>query len=209
MSVAIIDYKAGNLRNVQKSIEKFDVRADIISDGSDLVNYDAIILPGVGSYFHGIRNLTNANFKDTLRKQVLVEKKPLLGICLGMQLMGSYGTEGGESYGLDLIPFKVKKLDSKKLRLPHIGWNDLIKIRDSKILDNIPDKSDFYFVHSYCVSDIDEKYICGKSLYGNSFPALIENENIFGAQFHPEKSQKYGLQIIRNFLEYSKKYQKC
>jgi len=205
MKVAIINYKAGNLRNVQKSIQKFGVSADFISNGSDLIYYDAIILPGVGSYFHGMNNLIKSNFKDFIRNQVLIEKKPFLGICLGMQLMGSFGDEGGQSEGLDLIPFKVKKLNSKNLRLPHIGWNDLKKTNHSKILENIPDNSDFYFVHSFVASDIEAKYVCGESYYGSIFPSLIENENIFGVQFHPEKSQKYGLKIIENFLNFSKK----
>lgn len=206
MKVAIVNYKAGNLRNVQKSIQKFGIFAEVVSNGSDLINYDAIILPGVGSYFHGMNNLIRSNFKGFIRKQVLIEKKPFLGICLGMQLMGSFGDEGGKSKGLDLIPFKVKKLDSKNLRLPHIGWNDLKKTNHSKILKNIPDNSDFYFVHSFVASEIDAKYVCGESYYGTSFPSFIEKDNIFGAQFHPEKSQKYGLQIIENFLNFTKKY---
>ena len=205
MKVAIIDYCAGNLRNVQKSIEKFDVVADIISNGSDLMKYDSIILPGVGSYFYGMKNLINLNFKEILRDAVLKEKKPFLGICLGMQLMGSFGEEGGDSEGLNLLPFKVKPFDKRELRLPHIGWNNVKKIKDSEILKNIPDESDFYFVHSFYVSDIAKQNTCGMSNYGINFPAVIEHKNIFGTQFHPEKSQKYGLLIIKNFLDFSRR----
>tara|TARA_A100001388_G_C28771978_1_gene504487 strand:- start:1047 stop:1670 length:624 start_codon:yes stop_codon:yes gene_type:complete len=205
MKVAIIDYNAGNLRNVQKAIERFDVVADIISNGSELIKYDAIVLPGVGSYFHGMKNLVNLNFKEILKEEVLKEKKPFLGICLGMQLMGSFGEEGGNSEGLNLLPFNVKPFDNRKLRLPHIGWNDVKRIKDSVILKNIPDESDFYFVHSFYVSDIAKQNICGTATYGINFPAVIEHKNIFGTQFHPEKSQTYGLLIIKNFLDFSKR----
>ena len=205
MKVAIIDYEAGNLRNVQKAIEKFNYKAEIISDGKDLEFFDSIVLPGVGSYYHGMKKLIERNFKKFLREEVLIKKKPFLGICLGMQLMGSKGEEGEICEGLNLIPFEVKSFNVPKLRIPHIGWNNVKKISNSKLFNEIPDESDFYFVHSYYVDQIEKKYISGICEYGIEFAAAIESGNIYGTQFHPEKSQKYGLQIIENFLKISSK----
>ena len=132
-----------------------------------------------------------------------LNKIPFLGICLGMQLMGSKGQEGGICEGLNILPFEVKPFDISELRNPHIGWNNVKKNADSKLLHNVPDQSDFYFVHSYHLDQIEKKYITGVCDYGIEFPAVIEYKNIFGTQFHPEKSQKYGLQIIENFIKIS------
>ena len=201
MKVAIIDYEAGNLRNVQKAVEKFNIDAEIVSDGKELIHFDSIILPGVGSFYHGMNKLIERNFKKCIREEVLVKKKPFLGICLGMQLMGKKGEEGETCEGLNLLPFEVKQFDDSELRIPHIGWNNLKKNSNSRLLFNIPDNSDFYFVHSYCIDTIEKKYVSGVCEYVIEFVAAIEFENIFGTQFHPEKSQKYGLKIIENFLK--------
>ena len=201
MKVAIIDYEAGNLRNVQKAIEKFNIDAEIVSEGRELVNFDSIILPGVGSFYHGMKKLIERDFKQFIREEVLVKKKPFLGICLGMQLMGKKGEEGKTCEGLDLLPFEVKHFGYSKLRIPHIGWNNIEKNPNSKLLYDIPDNSDFYFVHSYRIDKIEKKYVSGICEYGIEFVAAIEFENIFGTQFHPEKSQQYGLKIIENFLK--------
>ncbi len=203
MKVAIIDYEAGNLRNVQKAIEKFNINAEIISDGEELVHYDSIVLPGVGSFYHGMNKLIERNFKKLIREEVLVKKKPFLGICLGMQLMGKKGEEGETCEGLNILPFEVKHFGDTKLRIPHIGWNNIKKNPNSKLLYDIPDNSDFYFVHSYHIDKIEKKYVSGICEYGIEFVAAIESENIFGTQFHPEKSQQYGLKIIENFLKIS------
>ncbi len=205
MKVAIIDYQAGNLRNVQKAIEKFNVIAEIVSDGKDLKSFDAIVLPGVGSYFYGMKKLIDLKFKDPIREEVLGKKKPFLGICLGMQLIGSKGEEGETCEGLNLIPFEVKPFDFQNLSIPHIGWNNLTQKSKSQLFNNIPDNADFYFVHSFYASKINKKYVSGICNYGINFPASIEFQNIYGTQFHPEKSQKYGLQIIKNFLKISLK----
>ncbi len=203
MKVAIIDYEAGNLRNVQKAIEKFQCKAEIISNGEDLQNFDSIVLPGVGSFYHGMKKLYERNFNKFLKQEVLIKKKPILGICLGMQLIGSKGEEGKICEGLNLIPFEVRSFNVSELRIPHIGWNNVKINSNSKLFKNVPDESDFYFVHSYHVAQIEKKYISGCCEYGIQFPAAIESENIFGTQFHPEKSQKYGLRIIENFLQIS------
>ena len=202
MRVAIVDYQAGNLRNVQKAVERLKHRADIARTGDALASADAIILPGVGAFAHGMENLARAGFVDALRGEVLEKGKPVLGICLGMQLLGTRGFEGGESAGLGLLPMSVQRFDTArcKLRLPHNGWNSVAVRRETNLFKGVPEGADFFFVHSYHVVCDDESMVAARCEYGYAFAAALERENVFATQFHPEKSQRHGLRVLENFL---------
>ena len=165
MKVAIIDYEAGNLRNVQKAIEKFNIIAEIVSDAKDLKTFDAIVLPGVGSFFYGMKKLNDLKFVDAIKEEVLEKKKPFLGICLGMQLIGSKGEEGKNCEGLNLLPFEVKQFDLQNLSIPHIGWNNLTQKSKSKLFINIPD------LKSFTKSFISFSVI----FFGTFFKSLLNN----------------------------------
>lgn len=202
MKVAIVDYQAGNLRNVQKAVEHLKRKAEIVRRGEELVGADAIILPGVGAFGHGMKNLGNAGFVEALRTEVLEKGKPLLGICLGMHLLGTRGFEDGERPGLALIPMSIPRFDFSKcsIRLPHNGWNSIAINPESVLFEGVPQGADFYFVHSYHVVCEDETMVTARCDYGYPFAAAIEHGNIFATQFHPEKSQRYGLKLLDNFL---------
>jgi len=202
MRVAIVDYQAGNLRNVQKAVERLKRAAYIVQRGEDLAKADVIILPGVGAFGHGMVNLARAGFVEALRHEVLEKGKPLLGICLGMHLLGTRGFEGGERSGLGLLPMSVPRFDLSKrsVRLPHNGWNSVTIKQDSILFKGVPEGADFYFVHSYHVVCDHESMVAARCDYGYLFAAAVEHENIFATQFHPEKSQRHGLRLLDNFL---------
>jgi glutamine amidotransferase len=207
MQIAIIDYKAGNLRNVQKAIEYLGHSASVVSSGAEVTGMDAIILPGVGAFGQGMENLTAAGFVGALRSEVLEKGKPLLGICLGMHLLGEIGYEGGIIQGLNLLPMTVPRFNTVGcgvIKLPHIGWNSVDIMPGSILFEGIPQGGDFYFVHSYHVVCNDDSFVTARCDYCYSFVAAVERENIFATQFHPEKSQRYGLRVIENFLRYCK-----
>jgi glutamine amidotransferase len=204
MKVAIVDYQAGNLRNVQKAVERLKHRANIAQSGAALAGADAIILPGVGAFAHGMENLARAGFVDALRREVLENGKPVLGICLGMQLLGTRGFEGGNTPGLDLLRMSVQRFDAArcKARLPHNGWNSVTIRRETRLFKGVPDGADFFFVHGYHVVCDDESIVAARCEYGYPFAAALERENVFATQFHPEKSQRYGVRVLENFLAY-------
>ncbi len=204
MNVSIIDYDAGNLRNVQKIIEKIGHKTFVAKSPDELAKADAIVLPGVGSFHKGSHNLHESGLLDAMRFYVLEKKKPFLGICLGMQLIAEGGDEGGRSEGLGFIPVEIHRLRAEQsgLRLPHIGWNAVTFKENSILFNGIPQGADFYFVHSYFVDFLDAKYVSATCEYGHVFAAAIEYGNIFAVQFHPEKSQRYGELLMMNFLTY-------
>jgi glutamine amidotransferase len=195
--IAIIDYGMGNSTSVLKGLKKIGVNAFITSNVSDIESSSKIVLPGVGAYGDGVKHLQELGLFSKIRDEVLEKKKPFLGICLGMQLIGKSSEESKGVEGLFLLDFEVVRFQTNE-KIPHVGWNSLYKKRESKLFQNISDRSDFYFVHSFHVrSDIDETI--GESLHGYNFTSVIEKGNIFGTQFHPEKSQKFGLEILKNF----------
>lgn len=202
--IAIIDYEIGNTLSVKNAIEKLGYECEITNDKSKINKSKKIILPGVGSFEKGIYNLKKYNLIKILNEEIIVKNKKILGICLGFQLMCKSSEEFGHFEGLGWLDLKVTKINSNGLRLPHVGWNKItINKSETKFFSNITNNQMLYFNHSYAVKEnISEKFsdviTCE---YGENFIAAIKYENIFGIQPHPEKSQKQGLQIIKNFIE--------
>lgn len=200
-NIVIIDYGMGNLRSVQKAFEHVGVDALITRDPTIIQNASKIVLPGVGAFKDAMHNLRELGLIDVLNDVILQEKKPFLGICLGMQLIATKSYEFGETQGLGWIDAQIVRFPDSDLKIPHVGWNNLSFTNSSPLFENIPDNSDFYFVHSYYF-DADDTYATGICDYGTQFIASVQKENIFATQFHPEKSQKHGLAIIENFSKF-------
>jgi glutamine amidotransferase len=203
MKIAIIDYELGNLRSVYGAVEKLGHQAYITNDIEKLEEADKLILPGVGAFEDGMKNLNNLSLIEPLTKLVFNEKKPILAICLGFQLLANESHEFGRHKGLGWIDAEVKKIDTKNsdLRVPHVGWNDLFMSRDCILWESIPEDALFYYVHSFQVSCASDNIVVGKCIYGTEFTSAIQQENIYATQFHPEKSQYYGLEVLKNFIE--------
>ena len=196
--IAIINYGMGNLRSVQAGLEHVGQEAFITDDPKEVANAPAVVLPGVGAFGDAITRLEETGLGDAFREAVR-SGKPCLGICLGLQLLFSESEEGGLYRGLDIIPGKVVRF-SNQLKVPHMGWNQLdIRKPDMLIFNGIPDESYMYFVHSYYVQPEDPEVIATATDYGISFTSMIAKDNLFATQFHPEKSQAVGLQLLRNF----------
>lgn len=204
VNIKVIDYGMGNIQSVKNAFELLECNVQVIDNPSEIKNADGIILPGVGAFANAIRNLEEKEFINPLKEAVLEQKIPLLGICLGMQLLADSSEERGYNKGLSFIPGDICKIPQKnEYRLPHVGWNDLSIIKDSHLLKNITDKSCFYFVHSYRF-ECDEEYVTATTYYGQNINAVVQKDHIFGVQFHPERSQKKGFHLINNFLDYVK-----
>jgi len=203
--VVIIDYGMGNLFSVKNALEAIGVEAKISNEPDDLRRAEQIILPGVGAFPDGMKNLKNLDIIPILEEEVLEKKKPFLGICLGAQLLATQGEEHQLTDGLGWIKGRVRRfqVDESKFRIPHIGWNDVFPKKDNILFKNVHPPI-FYFVHSYHLVPEDQSVIVATSEYGETFAAALQKENIFGVQFHPEKSQKNGLRILENFLAYKK-----
>lgn len=203
MKVLIVDYGMSNLGSVKRSFEECGAEVLITDDHKDLKLATHIVLPGVGTFLKGMESLRAHGWVDSIRKAILVDRIPFLGICLGMQLMASEGEEGGIVKGLGLISGKVVRLkkDSLKSRIPHVGWNEVCLVRDSPLFYNIRNNSDFYFVHSYHFLPDNHKNIIATTPYCGGFVSGIAVGNVFGVQFHPEKSSREGFQVIRNFIK--------
>lgn len=197
--IAVVDYGLGNLRSVAGAVKRVGFNPVITSDPAVLRSADKLILPGVGAFGDGMRSIRERGLDTILDELVLVEKKPVLGICLGFQLMARSSAEFGEHTGLGWIEADVVRMDVD-FRLPHVGWNDLVQRRKSLLFDEIPDEALFYYVHSYHVKCTDPALVTGECGYGRMFTASIEKDNVFGTQFHPEKSQRWGLELMHNFL---------
>ena len=203
--VVIIDYGMGNLFSVKNALEAIGAEAKISNEPDDLRRAEQIILPGVGAFPDGMKNLKNLDIIPILEEEVLEKKKPFLGICLGAQLLATQGEEHQLTDGLGWIKGRVRRfqVDESKFRIPHIGWNDVFPKKDNILFKNVHPPI-FYFVHSYHLVPEDQSVIVATSEYGETFAAALQKENIFGVQFHPEKSQKNGLRILENFLAYKK-----
>jgi imidazole glycerol-phosphate synthase subunit HisH len=206
MNVVIVDYDSGNISSVINSFNEVvedNVNIKVTSDLNKIKSSDKVILPGQGSFKSCVDALNNINgLVDTLNEFVTIHKKPLLGICVGLQMFADIGYEETETKGLAWIAGRVSKIDNQngKFKLPHIGWNEINIIKDSKIFKGIENNSHMYFVHSYEFIPEDKNVISAITDYSSSIVCSVEKENIFGTQFHPEKSDKLGLQIIKNFI---------
>jgi len=202
----LVDCNLGNLRNVQKAFEKIGEEAIISNNINDIEKADGLILPGVGAFPEAMKNIHSLELFNVLRDQVLNKKKPILGICLGMQLLGKEGYENERCEGLNFLPMIIKKLEINinEYRLPHIGWNNITIKKSAPLFEGLPDNPDFYFVHSYHSICDDSNIVSATCDYGQIFVVAVQYENIFGVQFHPEKSQEYGLKILKNFVKYVK-----
>ena len=199
--VTIIDYMMGNLRSVAKAFEFVGCKVCVSNKKEDLRAADFLVLPGVGAFAKGINNLKNLGIIDILKEEVIEKKKLFLGICLGMQLLARESFEDGNHRGLNWVQATVKKFDkNKKIRVPHMGWNEVQTTKDNILFSDIGENPVFYFIHSYHLVCDDKKIITATCEYGERFPAVIQNNNIFATQFHPEKSQKEGLQLSKNFV---------
>ncbi len=199
MKVLVIDYEMGNLGSVKRSFEECGAEVLVSEDPGQIKSATHLVLPGVGSFRDGMNNLKRKNWIPKIQEAVS-DGIPVLGICLGMQLLASTGLEGGETAGLGLIPGKVERLTSQSERIPHVGWNEVSQNRPSSLLKTIPNGTDFYFVHSYHFIPVDPAHILSKTPYCGEFVSAVESKNVFGVQFHPEKSSKPGFQLFRNFL---------
>jgi imidazole glycerol-phosphate synthase subunit HisH len=207
MNVTIVDYNSGNISSVINSFEevaKDKVNIEVTSDLDRIKTSDKIVLPGQGSFKSCIDALNNINgLVDALSEFVISNKKPLLGICVGFQMFADIGYEESETKGLGWIQGKVSKIDNQngKYKLPHIGWNQINIVKDSNIYKGIENNSHMYFVHSYEFIPEDKNVISATTDYSSNIVCSVEKENIFGTQFHPEKSDKIGLQVINNFIK--------
>ena len=207
MNVTIVDYNSGNISSVINSfteVAKGAVNLEVTSDLKKIKSSDKVVLPGQGSFKSCIDALNSINgLSDTLSEFVMIDKKPLFGICVGLQMFADVGYEETETKGLGWISGKVSKIDNKngKYKLPHIGWNQINIVKDSKIFKDVENNSHMYFVHSYELIPEDKNVISAITDYSSNIVCSVEKENIFGTQFHPEKSDKIGLKIIDNFIK--------
>ena len=206
MNVTIVDYQSGNISSVINSFKKVaknKVKIEVTTDSNKIKLSDKLILPGQGSFKSCVESLNSIKgLQDTLKEFAIINKKPLLGICVGLQMFADVGYEEAETKGLGWIPGKVSKIDNQngKFKLPHIGWNEIEIIKESKIFKEIHNKSHMYFVHSYEFIPEDKSVILATTNYSSKIVCSVEKDNLFGTQFHPEKSDKEGLKIIENFL---------
>ena len=206
MNITIVDYKSGNISSVINSfieVAKDKVKIEVTSDINKIKSSDKVVLPGQGSFKSCVEGLSNIKgLVDTLNEFVITNKKPLLGICVGLQMFADIGFEEAETKGLGWISGKVSKIDHQngKYKLPHIGWNQINIVKESKIFKGIENNAHMYFVHSYEFVPDDKNVISATTDYSSNVVCAVEKENIFGTQFHPEKSDKIGLKIIDNFI---------
>ena len=202
--LVIIDYGIGNLGSIRNMLKKIGVESLISSDRSDIQKAKKLILPGVGSFDHGMSKLVEAGFVDVLNEKVIHQKTPILGICLGVQLFTKKSEEGKLNglgwFDAETVKFDLGK-DAGNKKIPHMGWNDVTCDPYSRLFKGMYPDPRFYFVHSYHLKAADTKEVCCKSVYAYEFAAGLEKENIVGVQFHPEKSHKFGMKVLNNFCE--------
>jgi imidazole glycerol-phosphate synthase subunit HisH len=210
MRVGVIDYGVGNLGSVIRALEELRVTPVLITRAIDMQTADSLILPGVGNFADCAKLLYDGGWVQALRDEVQVDGKPLLGICLGMQLLATTSMEGSEgntamgSLGLGFIPGRVESLRALgcSLRLPHVGWNEVTYQAESRgLFEGIPNSTDFYFVHSYAFVPDDSADIFASTVYGIPVTAAVRRDHVWGTQFHPEKSSRAGFRLLRNFIE--------
>ena len=196
--IAIIDYNVGNLHNLKNALDHLGLPGKIVRDAVELPDASHIILPGVGAFKAAMEHLRQAGMEDAVRERVAAGI-PFLGVCVGHQLLFEESEEDGLHEGLGLLRGRIVRFRSETLKIPQIGWNQVIWQREDPLTAGIPDRSYFYFVHSYHAVTSDEADTLGIAEYGEPFPAVVRHGNVWGAQFHPEKSQNAGLRLLKNF----------
>jgi len=201
--LVIIDYGMGNLRSVEKKLLNFLPNIQISSDPGQIKEADKLVLPGVGHFGKAVNNIKNLGLWEIINEVVLLKKKPVLGICLGMQLMAKYSLEGNAKgfgwFDADVVRLKVE--DNLKYKIPHMGWNNVVAVKPSILFEEIPSNSEFYFVHTFHVKSNTQQDILSLTDYESFFVSAFEKDNIFGVQFHPEKSHIMGEKLLSNFLK--------
>jgi imidazole glycerol-phosphate synthase subunit HisH len=201
MKIVILDYGMGNINSIKKRLVKLGINPTISADASEIKKADKLILPGIGHFSQAMQRLNDLNLVDILNEEVLIKKKPILGICLGMQLLAKYSEEGNVNglgwFDADIVKFNIK--DTFKYKVPHVGWNQIQLKKQSVIMNGIEDLSEFYFVHSYFCKCNNEADVLNNTDHESIFASAIEKENIFGVQYHPEKSHSVGEKLIENF----------
>jgi glutamine amidotransferase len=204
--ITIIDYGMGNLGSIANMLKKVGAEAVITSDKSAIEKAEKLILPGVGAFDNGMKNLSQLGLLETLNRKVLEDKTPVLGICLGMQLL-TRGSEEGDRPGLGWINAETVKFRFEKsntaLKVPHMGWNSITIKQESNLFEGMHEELRFYFVHSYYVRCSEESDILATTNYGSDFTSSVRRDNIVGTQFHPEKSHKFGMKVFKNFVNTS------
>ena len=203
IKVCILDYGSGNVKSVFNLLSSLIDDVVVSNEPIMIANASHIILPGVGAFGSAMRKIKETLPLDTLEQEILTKKKPFLGICVGMQVMASIGVEFGEHSGLGWIEGRVDKMEIKGLPLPHVGWNNVISKKESPLLEGLGNDPDFYFVHSYAFNVKNPESQLASTIYGEEFCSVIQHENLFGVQFHPEKSQRTGIKLMKNFLSIS------
>ena len=202
--IAIVDYGLGNIKAFANIYKQLNVPLIVAKTAADLNDATKIILPGVGAFDHAIQQFNASGLRDRVEQLVLVEKKPLIGICVGMQMLAS-GSEEGKEQGLNWIRGYVRKLDASLIkyttRLPHMGWNDVQRRKESPLLKGLQNESAFYFLHSFYFDCQDSDSVLATASYGSEFAAIVNHQNIFGIQCHPEKSHESGIAVLRNFAD--------
>ncbi len=202
--ITIVDYKVGNLGSIINMLKKIGVKSKLATTEDDIINAEKLILPGVGAFDTGMQSIIKTGLLDVLNEKVLIQQTPVLGICLGAQLMCN-GSEEGKEKGLGWFNADVKKFQFKKeetYKTPHIGWNYADLKKNSRLFTNIYDDPRFYFVHSYYMKSNQDCITLTQTEYGEIFVSSLEKENILGVQFHPEKSHKFGMKLLENFNKY-------
>jgi glutamine amidotransferase len=198
--LAVIDYGLGNLRSICAALERLAVPYERTADVARIRAADGLIIPGVGAFQDGMRNLDGRGLIPVLSSLVLEQQRPVLGICLGFQLMSREGHEFGRAEGLGWLDSEVVRMEpTEGLRIPHVGWNDCVQQKPSALFADVPPDALFYFTHSYHVECRDSADVIASSDHGHSFVAAVQRGHIFGTQFHPEKSQSHGLTVLKNF----------
>lgn len=196
--IGIIDFGGGNLRSVFHAFDSQAIPVEVCTRPGDLHKYESLVLPGVGSFYGCYNAMESKGWLRPIEEEVIAKRKPILGICLGMQLMATKGYEGKETRGLGWFDAEVRRIDFAR-KVPHVGWNNVVVVKDHPLLAGIPNRADFYFVHSYYFDSNFPGDVVGVSEYEEDFPVVVIKENIMGVQFHPEKSQALGLRLLENF----------
>ncbi len=201
-TISILDYHMGNIQSVVRKVQRLGHACMVINSPEEVLKAEKLILPGVGHFGKAMEQLEQLNLVEALNQAVLEKKTPILGICLGMQLMAKSSEEGNVKglgwFDADIVRFKVS--DTLRFKVPHTGWNQVQQKKKSALMEGIQENAEFYFVHAYHIQLNDENDALHETLYETSFVSAIEKENIFGVQYHPEKSHDSGLQLIKNFI---------